>query len=85
MGTFLFTVSTGEEELKKQNVSSQINNNRTVFTVQEDYKSGSLRVYYNGIRQITSVSFTETSSTTFTTTFTPQTGDYLTIDYTPNP
>jgi hypothetical protein len=85
MATFLFTVTSGEEELKKQNVTSQINNERTVFTVQEDYKSGTLRVYWNGVRQIVSVTFTETTSTTFTTTFTPQTGDYLTIDYTPNP
>ena len=85
MAGFIYTVSTGnEEEMKKQNVTSQINGSRTTFTVQEEYKTGSLRVYYNGVRQIEDETFSETTSTTFTVTFTTITGDYLSIDYTPN-
>lgn len=85
MAGFIYTVSTGsEEEMKKQNVTSQINGTRTTFTVQEEYKTGSLRVYYNGVRQIEDETFSETTSTTFTVTFQTITGDYLSIDYTPN-
>lgn len=85
MSGFIYTVSTGDgEEMKKQNLTSQINGTRTTFTVQEEYKTGTLRVYYNGVRQIESETFTETSSTTFTTTFQTIAGDYLNIDYTPN-
>jgi len=84
MAGFIYTVSTGSEEMKKQNVTSQINGSRTTFTVQEEYKTGSLRVYYNGVRQIEDETFSETTSTTFTVTFTTITGDYLSIDYTPN-
>lgn len=85
MAGFIYTVSTGnEQEMKKQNVTSQINGSRTTFTVQEEYKTGSLRVYYNGVRQIEDETFSETTSTTFTVTFQTITGDYLSIDYTPN-
>jgi len=84
MAGFIYTVSTGSEEMKKQNVTSQINGSRTTFTVQEEYKTGSLRVYYNGVRQIEDETFSETTSTTFTVTFQTITGDYLSIDYTPN-
>jgi hypothetical protein len=84
MAGFIYTVSTGSEEMKKQNVTSQINGSRTTFTVQEEYKTGSLRVYYNGVRQIEDETFSETTSTTFTLTFQTITGDYLSIDYTPN-
>ena len=84
MAGFIYTVTTGSEEVKKENLTSQINGTRTTFTVQEEYKTGSLRVYYNGVRQIEDETFTETTSTTFTLTFTTITGDYLSIDYTPN-
>jgi len=85
MAGFIYTVSIGnEEEMKKENLTSQINGSRTTFTVQEEYKTGSLRVYYNGVRQIEDETFSETTSTTFTLTFTTIAGDYLSIDYTPN-
>ena len=84
MAGFIYTVTTGSEEVKKENLTSQINGTRTTFTVQEEYKTGSLRVYYNGVRQIEDETFTETTSTTFTLTFQTITGDYLSIDYTPN-
>jgi hypothetical protein len=84
MSGFIYTVSEGGEEMKKENLTSQINGSRTTFTVSEEYKTGSLRVYYNGVRQIESETFSETTSTTFTVTFTTISGDYLSIDYTPN-
>jgi hypothetical protein len=84
MAGFIYTVQTGAEEMKKENLTSQINGSRTTFTVQEEYKTGTLRVYYNGVRQIEDETFTETTSTTFTLTFQTITGDYLSIDYTPN-
>ena len=83
MANFLYNLSTESEEMKKSNLSSQVDGETQVFTVPEEYKTGSLRVYYNGVRQIESETFTETTSTTFTTTFTPISGDYLTIDYSP--
>ena len=83
MGNFVYNLSTESEEMKKSNLTSQVDGETTVFSVPEAYKTGSLRVYYNGVRQIESETFTETTTTTFTTTFTPQTGDYLAIDYTP--
>lgn len=84
MSGFIYTVSEGGEEMKKENLTSQINGSRTTFTVSEEYKTGSLRVYYNGVRQIEDETFSETTSTTFTVTFTTISGDYLSIDYTPN-
>lgn len=70
--------------MKKEDLTSQVNSSNQTFTVSEDYKTGSLRVYWNGVRQIESVTFSESTSSTFSTTFTANTGDYLTIDYTPN-
>lgn len=83
MANFVYNLSTESEEMKKINLTSQIDGETTVFTVSEAYKTGSLRVYYNGVRQIESETFNETTTTTFTLTFTPTTGDYLAIDYTP--
>ena len=83
MANFVYNLSTESEEMKKSNLTSQVDGEKTVFNVPEEYKAGSLRVYYNGIRQIETETFTETTTTTFTTTFTPISGDYLTIDYTP--
>lgn len=85
MAFLLFGSSAGTaEDMKQADLTSQVNSNRTSFTVPEDYKAGSLRVYYNGVRQTEGNTFNEHNSTTFTTQFTPITGDYLTIDYTPD-
>ena len=84
MSGFIYTVSEGGEERKKETLTSQITGSRTSVTVPEEYKTGSLRVYYNGVRQIENETFSETTSTTFTVTFTTISGDYLSIDYTPN-
>ena len=80
MGIFLYNIGS-EEEMKKANLTGQIDGQATTFTVPEAYKAGTLRVYYNGIRQIVDVTFSETTNTTFTTTFTPQTGDHIAVDY----
>jgi hypothetical protein len=68
-------------DMKQADLSSQITGSNTSFTVPEEYQAGSLRVYYNGVRQVEGETFDEYNSTTFTTSFTPETGDYITIDY----
>tara|TARA_R100000406_G_scaffold58618_1_gene40518 strand:+ start:298 stop:549 length:252 start_codon:yes stop_codon:yes gene_type:complete len=78
---FVYIIGGGASNMQKANLTSQIDGSTTVFTVPEAYASGSLRVYWNGVRQVVTVTWTETTSTTFTTQFTPQDGDYLTIDY----
>ena len=73
------------EDMKQADLSSQCNGSNTSFTIPENYQAGSLRVYYNGIRQVEGETFSEHNSTTFTTTdFTPESGDYLTVDYIPS-
>ena len=69
--------------MKQADITSQVNSERTSFTIPENYQAGSLRVYYNGLRQVEGETFDEHNSTTFVTNFTPQTGDYLTCDYIP--
>lgn len=72
----------GTADMEQADITSQVNGNRTSFTVPE-YQSGSIRLYFNGVRQVTSESFSEHNSTTIALSFTPQIGDYLTIDYIP--
>lgn len=78
-----FTTESGDgAEMKQADLSSQCNGSNTSFTLPEEYQAGSLRVYYNGVRQVEGETFSEHNTTTFTTTdFTPETGDYLTVDY----
>ena len=84
MAFLLFGKRTGDgADMKQANVTSQIGSSNQSFTVPEEYIAGSLRVYYNGVRQVEGESVNEHNSTTFTTVFIPITGDYLTIDYTP--
>ena len=72
-------------DMKQADLSSQCNGSNTSFTIPENYQAGSLRVYYNGIRQVEGETFSEHNSTTFTTKdFTPESGDYLTVDYIPS-
>jgi len=82
---FAFAISEGgASNMKKANLTSQINGERTGFTIPENYSSGSLRVYYNGVRQVSGETFSETNATSFNLNFTPQVGDYLTVDYIPS-
>jgi hypothetical protein len=72
--------SDGISELKQLDISNQIDGNTSTFTTTESIEQSSLRVYYNGIRQSPNdISFN--SSTSFSLSFTPQTGDFLFIDY----
>ena len=73
-----------QRELKIANLTGQINGSTQTFTMPEAYQANSLRIYWNGLRQIGGVTYSETSSTQFQTTFTPETGDYLIIDYYPD-
>lgn len=70
--------------MKQADLSSQCDGSKTSFTVPENYQAGSLRVYYNGIRQVEGETFSEHNSNTFRTSgFAPEVGAFLTIDYTP--
>ena len=78
---FINESGSGGGDMKQADLTSQITGSNTSFIVPEEYQAGSLRVYYNGVRQVEGETFDEYNSTTFTTDFTPQSGDYLTIDY----
>jgi hypothetical protein len=83
MFTFVFLNPTGTgADMEKANLTSQITGSTDVFTI-PDSDTSTIRVYYNGIRQVEGENFTVNNSTTITLAFTPQTGDFLTIDYTP--
>ena len=64
-----------------ENITSQINGITQSFTLTNDYVSGSLRVYWNGQRQIVGDTITETGNNTLSTTFLPLVGQYLIVDY----
>ncbi len=83
MAFFLFGVGSGQaEEMKQANLTSQIGSDNQTFTLPENYKAGSLRLFYNGIRQVSGENFAEHNSTQFITTgFTAVTGDFITVDY----
>lgn len=76
-------IRTGGGALSKENLTSQITGSASQFTISEDIELGSLRVYWNGIRQVESNSFNELTSTTFLTSFTPISGDTLIVEYIP--
>lgn len=67
--------------MKKADLTSQVDGNTTVFNVPVAYEAGTLRVYYNGVRQESGNGFSETTTTTFTTVFTPQNGETIAVDY----
>jgi len=75
------TTPTTGATMKQENISDQCDDTTTTFTVSEAFDGDSIRVYWNGIRQQIGETITVSSSTTFTTTFTPRSGDYLFVDY----
>lgn len=85
MFRFAFILSEGgsSSNMKQADLTGQINGERTTFTIPENYITGSIRVYYNGIRQVFNDTFTEPNQNQINLLFTPQTGDYLTVDYIP--
>lgn len=58
------------------------NGSNPTFTVSQPYVSGSMAVYRNGLREIVTVGFDETSSTTITFSTPPLASDDLSIEYT---
>ena len=70
-------------ELKEVNLTSQVDGSNYEFTMPEAFRTGSLRVYWNGLRQIVGVSITITSTTEFQTSQPPEEGDYIIVDYYP--
>jgi hypothetical protein len=71
------------DNMKQADLTSQVNGERNVFTVPENYQTGTIRVYYNGLRQVKNDHFTEPNQNQVTLLFTPQTGDFITVDYIP--
>lgn len=68
--------------LHKYNEDLTPNINTTLFTTSEIYASGTLRVYYNGLRQRKSVHYSsDISFNTFSTYFTVASGESVVVDY----
>ena len=65
-----------------EDISSQQNGITQVFTLSQNYETGTLKVYWNGQRQ-SDDTITELSSTTFRTSFVPTSTTVLLVDYTP--
>ena len=82
MARFIYPKIQTGADMTEEDLTTYINGERTVFAVANSYEGGTLRVYWNGQRQVRGETFTETTSTTFTTTFIPLTGDFLIVDYT---
>ena len=70
--------------VKYADLNSQVDGSNLTFTVPENYESGTLYVFFNGILQTRGDGFTETTSNTFTFSFTPETGENVIILYTPS-
>jgi len=66
---------------KTTDLSSQVDGIVEDFTMPEAYKTGSLRVYWNGQRLTNEAIVSETSSTTFRLTFIPSISTVLLVDY----
>ena len=76
------TTSLGTKE-KSKDLAAQIGDGNQTFSLEQAYKTGSLRVYWNGIRQTNGTQITEASGSTFTTSFIAQPGDALIVDFSP--
>ena len=74
------TITTKKEQTK--NVTNQIGSSNQSFDLGVAYVSGSLRVYWNGMRQTTGTTITEAGNT-FSTSFIANPGDELIVDYQP--
>jgi len=58
-----------------------INSSNKLFTTAHTYLTGFLAPYLNGVRQLITEDYTETSPTTFTFVNAPITGDIVLVDY----
>jgi len=61
--------------------TGSINGTNLVFGTASPYRAGLLAVYLNGLRQLRSADYNETTSSTFTFLSAPLPGDSLSIDY----
>jgi len=52
-----------------------------VFTITNPCQPGTLEVFMDGVRQLPVTDFDETTTTTFTMTFAPDTAENLRVDY----
>jgi len=65
-----------------ENLSSQCTGSNAIFKLSSLYETGTLHVYWNGVRQ-SDIQITELSSTTFGTSFVPSSIGVLIVDYMP--
>jgi hypothetical protein len=65
----------------ESDLSPQINGVRQTFVTPLAYNTGTLVIYYNGVRQRTGVEVTVVNALTFTTNFIPATGTVLVAVY----
>ena len=79
MARFAYIINQGGGTLEIENLSSQVDGEKTIFTLSTTYKAGSLRVYFQGARQ--TGQFTELNSTQFQLNFVPPIGTKLSVDY----
>jgi hypothetical protein len=84
MGFIYTNIVTGGDNMKYADLNSQVDGSTSVFTVPENYTSGKLFVWFNGVMQTRGDTYTETTASTFTLTFTPETGENIIILYTPS-
>ena len=70
----------GTVNLEYEDISTQTDGSTQSFTVSQAYQTGTLQVYWNGLLQLFT-DIVETSSRTFTTSFTPEDNDNLVVIY----
>ena len=80
----VFTYTTAPKlRMDKENITNQIDGSRQTFGISTPYEAGTMRLYWNGVRQIVTVTFSELNSTQIYTNFIPQTGDHLVVEFIP--
>ena len=80
----VFTFTTAPKlRMDKENITNQIDSSTQTFGISTPYEAGTIRLYWNGVRQIVNVTFSELNSSQIYTNFIPQTGDYLVVEYIP--
>ena len=72
--------SSSGEKLLSEDISDQLNGSRQVFTVSNDFESGSLRVYWNGVRQ-SGNEITVQTAATFQTSFQAASNGSLIVEF----
>ena len=70
----------GGDKLITNDLSAQIDGSNTDFTTTEAFESGSLSVFWNGLRQSAN-EITELTSSTFRISTAPQSGGSVVVQY----